>query len=383
MKRLALRILALGLTFSAQVALADWGAVKRLTWTADTSGIPSIAAYLSGSLHVVWYDSTPGNLEIYYKNSTDGGDAWSTSKRLTWTSGKSWMPAIAADSSGNLYVVWFDDTPGNYEIYYKKSTDGGATWSTGQRLTFTSGWSESPDIAVDPSGNLHLVWWDDVLGNNEIYYKKSTDGGATWTPNKRLTWTPEGSGAPAIAVDSSAHLHVVWVDSPTGNYEIYYKKSTDGGATWSTNKRLTWTSGNSTSPAMAIDTSAHLHVVWQSNPALNDEIYYRKSTDGGATWTPKKRLTWNSTHSDHPNIAVDLSNNIHLVWEDGELGEPDIFYKMSTDGGTIWTANKRLTWTSGDSEYPVIAVDFESNLHVAWQDDTPGNNEIYYRKFIK
>jgi len=74
----------------------------------------------SGSLHIVWDDSTPGNHEIYYKMTSDGGDTWSTSKRISWTSGYSTLPDIAADSSGNLHVVWYDDTPGNYEIYYVK-----------------------------------------------------------------------------------------------------------------------------------------------------------------------------------------------------------------------------------------------------------------------
>ena len=41
-------------------------------------------------------------------------------KRLTWNYGGSRSPAIAVDPSGNLHVVWSDDTPGNYEIFYKK-----------------------------------------------------------------------------------------------------------------------------------------------------------------------------------------------------------------------------------------------------------------------
>jgi hypothetical protein len=46
---------------------------------------------------------------------------WTRAKKLTWNSGNSVMPVIAVDPSGNLHVVWFDDTPGNCEIYYKKS----------------------------------------------------------------------------------------------------------------------------------------------------------------------------------------------------------------------------------------------------------------------
>jgi hypothetical protein len=45
-----------------------------------------------------------------------------------------------------------------------------------------------------------------------------------------------------------------------------------------------------------------------------------------------------------------------------------------------WTPAKRLTWNSGTSQYPVIAVDSSDKLHVVWVDDTPGNLEIYYMK---
>jgi len=44
---------------------------------------------------------------------------WTPSQGLPWTTGDSKFPAIAVDSSGNLHVVWWDDTPGNSEIYYK------------------------------------------------------------------------------------------------------------------------------------------------------------------------------------------------------------------------------------------------------------------------
>lgn len=45
------------------------------------------------------------------------GDAW-TSKRLTNNTGYSYDPSIAVDGA-NIYVVWWDYTPGNPEIYFK------------------------------------------------------------------------------------------------------------------------------------------------------------------------------------------------------------------------------------------------------------------------
>ncbi len=367
-------ILVTGLFILSLTVRGDW-VTKRLTWNSGDSDDSVIAVDSNNHLHVVWADDTPGNKEIYYKKSTDEGSSWTT-KRLTWNSGWSYYPAIAVDSNNHLHVVWMDRTPGNREIYYKKSTDGGSSWITNKRLTWNSGDSEVPAIAVDSNNHLHVVWWDSTPGNLEIYYKKSTDGGSSWI-TKRLTWNSGWSFYPAIAVDSNNHLHVVWQDSTPGNLEIYYKKSTDGGSSWTT-KRLTWNSGGSWGPAIAVDSNNHLHVVWEDDTPGNYEIYYSKSTDGGSSWTTK-RLTWTSGGSWGPAIAVDSNNHLHVVWYDETPGNREIYYKKSTDGGSSWTT-KRLTWTSGDSLSPAIAVDSNNHLHVVWADDTPGNYEIYYSK---
>jgi len=383
MKRKGLIIAALGLIILAQVAQADWTTYKRLTWTSGESNNPAIAVDSAGDLHVVWDDPTPGNWEIYYKKSTDAGTTWTISKRLTLTSGASSRPAIAVDPYDNLHLVWSDETPGNGEILYKKSTDGGATWTKDNRLTWTSGHSFEPVIAVDPSGNLHVVWEDYTPGNGEIFYVNSSDGGTTWTTSKRLTWNSGLSYEPAMAVDPSGNLHVSWVDGTSGNWEIYYKKSTDGGITWETSKRISWTSGGSYAAALAVDPSGNLHMFWSDDTPGNYEVYRVKSTDGGATWTKSQRLTWTSGESWWPAIAVDSPANLHVVWYDDTLGNYEIYYKKSTDGGATWTANNRLTWNSGASEVPAIGVDSSGNLHVVWEDSTPGNIEIYYKKFIK
>ena len=239
MKPKGLMIIFLGFLLFARVAQADWSAAKRITWTSGGSWSPAIAVSSAGHLHVVWYDSTPGNSQIYYRKSTNGGGTWTATQRLTWTSGTCLYPAIGIDSSDNLHLLWSDSTPGNDEIYYKKSTDGGATWMTGKRLTWTSGYSGYPSIAVDSSNNIHIVWFDDTAGNYEIYYKKSTDGGITWPISQRLTWTSGDSISRDIVVDTFGNLYAFWEDDQPGNKELYYAKSSDGGDSWTKGQRIT------------------------------------------------------------------------------------------------------------------------------------------------
>jgi len=375
MKKQSLIISIIGIFLLSQLIGAQtWTADKRLTWTSGWSFTPDIAVDSSNNIHVVWDDFSSGASEIYYKKSTDGGLTWST-KQLTWNSVGNSAPAIAIASTDHIHVVWGGRRTGNFEIYHKKSTDGGTNWTT-KRLTWNSGFSWHPDIAIDSSDNIHVVWYDDTSGNYEIYHKKSTDDGASWT-TKRLIWNSNHSWYPAMAIDSSDNIHVVWEDSTPGNWEILYKRSTNGGVSWTT-KRLTWNAEHSRHTAIAVDSSNHIHVVWEDYSPLNSETFYKKSTDGGTTWTTK-RLTWNAGGSRQPAIVIDSSKNIHIVWPDSTPGNIEIFYKRSTNGGANWTT-KRLTWKSGESNFPAIATDSSDDVHLVWGDDTPGNFEIFYKK---
>jgi hypothetical protein len=380
MKQMKLITLAIGLMVFSQAAQAGWGPTKRLTWTSGASTQPAIAADSSDNLHLVWVNFTPGNAEIYYKKSMDGGATWSAGKRLTWTPGDSSDPALAVDPSRNPHVVWQENVSGNREIYYKKSIDGGATWSDSKRLTTNSGNSLKPALAVDTSGNPHVVWHDHTPGNAEIYYRKSQDGGASWSESRRLTWNSGHSYVPRVAVDSSGKVHVAWSDWTPGSSEIYYKNSTNGGAIWSSSKRLTWNSGQSYYPQIAAESPDNLHIAWNDEMSGNRETYYKKSTDGAASWSASQRLTWNFGESWNLELVVDSSKDLHLLRVDTTPGSMQVFYKKSTNGGASWSAGERLSWTSSDIYELGMAADPSGNVHVVWEDGELSDLEIYYKK---
>ena len=98
------------------------------------------------------------------------------------------------------------------------------------------------------------------------------------------------------------------------------------------------------------------------------EVYYRKSTDAGDTWMPGKRLTWNSVPDEYPIIAVDSTDNLHLVWEEEVPWSAELFYRSTADGGGTWSIGQNLTSTSLSSPRPRIAADPSGNLHLVWSD---------------
>lgn len=365
------------LTISAQT----WSPLIRLTWNAGDSYDPSIATDSGNKIHVMWSDYTPGNYDIFYKRSTDGGVSWSGITRLTWNSGYSLVPSIVTDSGSVIHVVWEDDTYMTSDIFYKRSSDGGASWSGRKQLTWNQGWSSNPIIASDSSNGIHMVWFDaiPIPSNSEILYKHSSDSGASWSGPIRLTWNSGWSLNPSIATDSENGIHVVWYDDTFGNFEILYKRSTDGGASWSAIKRLTWNTGFSEEPSITTDSGNGIHVVWHDRTPGNYEIFYKRSTDGGVSWSGITRLTWNSGESGDPSAVANSGNEIHVVWRDASTYNDEIFHKYSSNSGVSWCAITRLTWNSGESCFPAITSSSADGIHVVWYDKTPGNREIFYK----
>ncbi len=359
------------------ISYAQWEPDFRLTNASGNSYTsPNSARCIAANgnfVHAVWRDDRDGNKEIYYKRSIDGGITWEPDIRFTNNIAESESPTISVSGS-NVYVVWDDKMDGNYEIYYKLSTDNGLNWGANIRLTNNNAASWCPSIACSGS-SVHVVWADGRHSGFEIFYKNSSDGGITWSPDKRLT-NSSTSGLPSIAVAGS-NVHLVWQDGRNVNLEVYYKLSTDNGLNWGAEIRLTGHSSISDQPSIAVFGSL-VHVVWHDDREANPEIYYKRSTDGGINWGADTRFTNNPYYSFSPNIAVSGSL-VHVVWFDGRDGNSEIYYKHSTNGGIIWGSETRLTNNPSDSRDPFIAY-FGSLLHVLWLDTRDGNYEIYYKR---
>ncbi len=375
---------------STRDCFAQWQPDVRLTNDPAFSYISSNNAWCiassGNSVHVVWYDNRDGNPEIYYKRSTDGGISWSADTRLTNNAADSYYPSVAVSAQAPalaVHVVWVDERDGNSEIYYKRSADGGLSWGADTRLTNNTATSFHPSVTVSGSV-VHVVWNDNRNGKPEIYYKRSTDGGINWGADTRLTNNFANSLCPSVAVSAQAPalaVYVTFVDERNGNSQIYYKRSTDGGISWGADTRLTNNNFNSGISSVAVSGQAPalaVHVVWYDLRDGNWEIYYKRSTDAGINWGTDTRLTNNTAVSWAPSVALSGSA-VHVVWYDNRDGNEEIYYKRSTDGGISWSADTRLTNNAADSYYPSVAVS-GSAVHIVWRDNRDGNVEIYYKR---
>ena len=72
------------------------------------------------------------------------------------------------------------------------SEDPFPTFTSPINLSNSSEYSYAPDIATDSNGNIYVVWYDQLPGNRDIFFTKSIDEGKTWSP---ITNISNNSGA--------------------------------------------------------------------------------------------------------------------------------------------------------------------------------------------
>ncbi len=380
------------LNFLPIIASAQWEPNVRLTYNDSTSQLcfsTARSAAASGDyVHIVWEDWRNGgstNTDIYYIRSTNRGTTWQPEIRLT-TNSSNQLSASVAVNGPNVHVVWCDyrDTPFGHEIYYKRSTDNGVSWGLDIRLTFIAESLDCYRPAIAAAGNnIHIAWETTGFGPREhIFYMRSTDNGTTWsTPIQVSSSVASNKYKASIAVDNS-DVHIAWNDDRFGtNLEIYYVHSTDGGVTWSPEMRLTEADDISVEPCLAVQGST-VYVAWgdRRNPG-NMEVYYKYSTDRGFNWSQDYRLT-NSTQTDGcPSIALSGSN-IHIAFVSWRTGHQEIFYKNSTNNGATWSSDMQFTFDDNTSSHPCVVLS-GSYVYVVWydgQDVVWPNFEIWFKR---
>ena len=105
----------------------------------------------------------------------DADGSGTESINISDNGGRCIYPSLYLDNSGNPHIAWEEDTSGNTDIYYLKWN--GSAWvdadGSGQEsinISNNSGYSISPSLYLDTSGNPHIAWRDDTSGNYEVYY---------------------------------------------------------------------------------------------------------------------------------------------------------------------------------------------------------------------
>ena len=288
-------------------------------------------------------------------------------------------PQVAVDRNGNINMVWVAA-----DVFFSRSTDGGATFSTPQNLSsgipaFTRLW---PEIGLDPSGNINVVWTNEFQAQPggpvivDAYYSRSNDGGATFSAPLNLSQDGSGAASEAapLAVDSSGNIYVVWQRNAG---QILFTRSSDGGGGFSASQVVSG-SLQAQLASLALDTAGNINVAFTAAIQGNSygDIYLTRSADGGATFsTPLNATNVTSSQAAPVNylVAVDSSGNIDILYQTGCNCSSYTFFTRSTDGGATfaapapvsmpWPPNVIVTNMTTDSAGDINVFGYEATIY--------------------
>ena len=316
-----------GVTWSSEFLLTTDPDPDNPAWDMN----PSITQTMQGSIWVVWVsDREVVQDELYYKTSSDYGSSWSEDRRLTTDPDFDENPSIIQAKNGFIWVVWATDRNGNYDIYYKTSYNYGSSWSGDTPLITNSSLDQSPSVWQDAEGRIWVVWHRKAGGNYDIYYKTSSDYGSSWSEDRRLTTDPDFDENPSIIQAKNGFIWVVWATDRNGNYDIYYKTSYNYGSSWSGDTPLTTDPDFDENPSVIQASDGSIWVVWTTDRHGNQyELYYANSSDCGSTWS-ENRLTSVNVDDIGPSITKTDEGTIWIAWARNVAPDDfDVLYTIS------------------------------------------------------
>src|SRR6188474_2214866 len=146
--------------------------------------------------YVVWSGGEEEDRYILFARSTDGGKSFSSPLSLSGSSRSNVFNPEVSSSGNNVYVVWQGQSAtGNQDIFLRKSSDYGASFSAAENISNDPGGSGNPDI-VAVGNDTHVTWEGTTPGNNFVFYTKSDNGSDFGTPqklggNQGISYRPE------------------------------------------------------------------------------------------------------------------------------------------------------------------------------------------------
>lgn len=363
----------------SSVSLAQWEPDQRLTDDPANSFLCGQQCLVAegDTLHVIFTDNRRDWYDVYYIRSTDAGITWDSAVRISPGDSNRIFGATVAASGADVHVVW--EGRNSSSLRYRRSTDGGTIWLPETALVVSRSCG-SPYLSTD-GGRVGLAWCDSRDGNwnGELYYKQSSDGGRNWTADARLTVDVDSTlDKEACLVVAGTNRYLVWtrVRWRTGATQTWFMRSTDGGASWLPRSRIADDPTEQNQPMVAAARN-NVHVCWYDGRPGGYGIWYRGSTDNGATWNAEQYLADTIYASDYPCIAA-AGGNVHVAYRACHSGQFVTKYRGSTDNGRTWSAETTLTTVVGMGTANLTATG--SRVHLLFYDNREGNFEIYHKR---
>lgn len=369
----------------------EWDSIVRLTTNTQSQILGysyqrSIAVDPGRNVWVFWLDYRSSPNQIWYRKFEWASGRWLPEAQLTTSTVNCFTPSATCDQSGNIHLVWHTEHPSSKGIWYKKFDAQQGRWLADTLLAPAVYSKKYPMVVTKPgSEEIHIVWYGtpDTGGIPQVFHKQFLpDSG--WLPAEQITSYLNTHSAATVAADSLGNLCIVWVGREFNNTQdqIFCRRRING--VWTDIELVSEFTGSyqQTSPCVTAGTQDNFHIAWAgtNSSSYYSRIFYRRRTPEGFTpiFTVSQGLQF---EQGSPSISCRQDNECLLTWR-GRTATPPSPYQLiyaSCDHLGYWTPPELLTaLTNGDVDNPTIVCDSGHGLHIAWQDESSSNLDLYY-----
>ena len=375
----------------------------QISATGVDAAEPATASATDGTFYVVWVNHAAKQGDVMIARFSDKGEMQGSPVRVNRAPGvaTAWrgdQPGVAVAEDGSVYVVWTArvDNGGKHgtDLYMSVSNDRAQTFASevkinDDKVTRAHGMHS---LAVAKDGRVYVSWLDErnvhkpkpstkaeghhMESNRDLFIAYSTDGGRTFSPNRKVASEACPCCKTALAVSRDGTLYAGWRQVLPGNFRhIAVVSSTDGGATFSSPKIVSddrWVLQGCpvSGPSLSVDPNGSLKVLWYAAGESDAPgLYFSESTDKARNFSPRQLLSQETVRGT-PALAPGKNGAIAL-WQAGALAETKVS-ELGKAGSTLSIAS--------NAELPAGVVS-NGNLFVAYIAREKEKRSVWVRRF--
>ncbi len=314
---------------------------------------PAVIEDAQGRPHVIFPGDGAGDrVDMYHSIKIDG--SWQRTQITTTSYYDEDEPQAVIDSAGKIHLIYTRAADGPCTVIYRVWDNG--SWSSETSIISAgNSYYQRPDISIDSADNLHVI----VGTDTSLLYRKKTATG--WQATKTLLTDGSFIAFPKIAAPTTSQVMVVTFDQ-IGDGQLRYGYSNDGGSTWTSFQYMVaghW-------PNLDKDDNGNVHAAfhWLNTGTIGYMLW------NGSSWSSVTQPTvdtgdWQGwpdiaalENNNELGIVYDYLGNINFVSNfDPPPASPTNF--TATPGSLV----NHLSWTNPADE------DFEATM-IRYRTDT-------------
>jgi BNR repeat-like domain len=292
-------------------------------------------------------------------------------------------PQITLSPSGALYLLAVAGEEEHQRLVLSISHDGGDTFSSpvavsSEDAVVAAHGENGPSLVQTPTA-VYATWQERKAGSpNQIMFARSLQMGHRFENPIAVTdkQQPSFNGFSTMRVAPNGDIYVAWLDGrdagPKGTFAVYLAKSSDKGASFSSNTRIDLGACPCCRPNIAFGEHGEIYVAWRKvfEGDVRDMVI-AISNDAGKSFSAPKKVAEDGwvLHAcpDSGPAMVAANGKVYLAWYSEGHEKAGIRLAVSQDDGRSFSSPQIASHEVLDPNHPQLSVSEDGRVLLAFQ----------------